>query len=154
MTFRSLYRLEARRKIPCPIVGVARDEWSAATLRDHARRAIEDSGERVDEEIFGRLAHRLTMSSGDYTDPKSYDAAVRARAARSKCLRANLHLAHQGCLLVGRAPGGGCHAGAAFCVALRLYVHLESLNALERRDERLKSGCHETEHEWRKCCRV
>ena len=43
MTFRSLYRLERRRMLHCPIIGVARREWSAATLRDHARRAIEDT---------------------------------------------------------------------------------------------------------------
>ncbi len=52
MTFRSLYRLERRRMLDCPIVGAARDEWSAATLRDRARRAIEDGGEMIDEDVF------------------------------------------------------------------------------------------------------
>ena len=55
MTFCALYRLERRRLLDCPIVGVAFDDWSAATLRDHARRAIEDTGETIDEEVFGRL---------------------------------------------------------------------------------------------------
>jgi hypothetical protein len=32
MTFQALYRLERRRMLPGPVVGVARDEWSAATL--------------------------------------------------------------------------------------------------------------------------
>ena len=36
MTFRSLYRLERRRLLDCPIVGVA-PRRSSATLRDHAR---------------------------------------------------------------------------------------------------------------------
>jgi glucose-6-phosphate 1-dehydrogenase len=72
MTFRSLYRLERRKMLECPVVGVARDEWSAATLREHARRAIEDGGERVDEDIFDRLAARLSMVSGDYLDPNTY----------------------------------------------------------------------------------
>ena len=40
MTFRALYRLECRQMLPGPVVGVAHDRWSAATLRDHARRAI------------------------------------------------------------------------------------------------------------------
>ena len=31
MTFRSLYRLERRKMLDCPIVGVARNDWSAAT---------------------------------------------------------------------------------------------------------------------------
>ena len=42
-TFRALYRLERRGELGCSVVGVARGEWSAATLRDHARQAIEDS---------------------------------------------------------------------------------------------------------------
>ncbi|HXW38478.1 MAG TPA: glucose-6-phosphate dehydrogenase, partial [Acidimicrobiales bacterium] len=73
MTFRSLYRLERHRKLSCPIFGVARDEWSAATLREHARRAIEDSGERIEEAVFDRFATRLSMICGDYADPKTYD---------------------------------------------------------------------------------
>jgi glucose-6-phosphate 1-dehydrogenase len=63
MTVRSLYRLERRRMLGCPIVGVARDEWSAATLRDHARRAIEDTVEMIDEQVFQRFAERLSMVS-------------------------------------------------------------------------------------------
>ncbi|MFE2103478.1 hypothetical protein, partial [Streptomyces sp. NPDC059468] len=34
MTFRSLYRLERRKLLTCPIVGVARDGWSDDALRD------------------------------------------------------------------------------------------------------------------------
>ncbi len=64
-TFRALYRMERRAELQCPVVGVARYEWSAATLRDHARRAIEDSGEKISECVFRRLAGRLSMVSGD-----------------------------------------------------------------------------------------
>ena len=31
-TFRALYRMERRAELQCPVVGVARYEWSAATL--------------------------------------------------------------------------------------------------------------------------
>src|SRR5215475_12693063 len=72
-TFRALYRLERRGELRCPVVGVVRDEWSAATLRDHARQAIEDSGEKISERVFRRLARRLSMVSGDYQDPATYD---------------------------------------------------------------------------------
>jgi glucose-6-phosphate 1-dehydrogenase len=82
MTFRALYRLERRRILHCPIVGVARNEWSAETLRNHARRAIEDAGEVVDEEVFQRLAERMSMISGDYTDPKTYDRLAMAIEGR------------------------------------------------------------------------
>jgi glucose-6-phosphate 1-dehydrogenase len=82
MTFRSLYRLERRRMLDCPIVGVARDEWSAAALRDHARTAIEDCGEMIDEDVFQRFAERLSMVSGDYTDPQTYDRVARGIEGR------------------------------------------------------------------------
>jgi glucose-6-phosphate 1-dehydrogenase len=81
-TFRALYRMERRAELQCPIVGVALDEWSAATLRDHARRAIEDSGEKISERVFERLAERLSMVSGDYQDPKTYDRIAQAIAGR------------------------------------------------------------------------
>jgi glucose-6-phosphate 1-dehydrogenase len=78
MTFRSLYRLERRGMLQCPIVGVARDEWSTAVLQEHARRAIEDSGEVIDEDTFQRFAGRLSMISGDYRDPTTYDHIAQA----------------------------------------------------------------------------
>jgi len=82
-TFRALYRMERRKELHCPIVGVALDDWSAATLRDHARRAIEDSGEKISERVFGRLAKRLSMVSGDYQDPKTYDRIAEAVKGRN-----------------------------------------------------------------------
>jgi glucose-6-phosphate 1-dehydrogenase len=81
-TFRALYRLERRGELRCAVVGVARGEWSAATLRDHARQAIEDSGEKISEDVFQRLARRLSMVSGDYQDPKTYDRVARAVEGR------------------------------------------------------------------------
>ena len=78
MTFRSLYRLERRKLLDCPIVGVALDDWSVATLRDHARQAIEASGESIDEDVFARFAKRLSMVSGDFADTKTYDRVAKA----------------------------------------------------------------------------
>jgi glucose-6-phosphate 1-dehydrogenase len=82
MTFRSLYRLERRRMLDCPIVGVALDDWSVMALRDHARLAIEDSGESIDEHVFDRFAQRLSMVSGDFSDPKTYERVGRAIEGR------------------------------------------------------------------------
>ena len=82
MTFRSLYRLERRRMLDCPIVGVALDEWSVVMLREHARRAIEDSGEDIDEDVFQRFAARLSMVSGDFGDATTYDRVAKAIEGR------------------------------------------------------------------------
>jgi glucose-6-phosphate 1-dehydrogenase len=78
MTFRSLYRLERRKLLDCPIVGVARDDWSEAALHDHARSAIETAGETIDEDVFARFAERLSMVSGDFGDAKTYERVARA----------------------------------------------------------------------------
>jgi glucose-6-phosphate 1-dehydrogenase len=72
MTFHSLYRLEARGLLSCPIIGVAGDEWSVEQLRDRARSSIEECGEQIDEEVFKRLADRLSYVQGDFTDPATF----------------------------------------------------------------------------------
>jgi glucose-6-phosphate 1-dehydrogenase len=68
MTFRSLYRLECRGLLGCPIVGVGLEDWSVERLCDHARRAIQAGGEVVDRGVFERLAARLSYVSGDFSD--------------------------------------------------------------------------------------
>ena len=78
MTFRSLYRLERRKLLPCPVIGVAVDDWTVEQLRDHAREAIEAAGEQVDETVWKRLAQRLAYVSGDFDQPDTYAKVKRA----------------------------------------------------------------------------
>jgi glucose-6-phosphate 1-dehydrogenase len=78
MTFRALYRLEKRGKLECPIVGVAIDEWSDEQLREHARKAIAATIEEPDEDVFGRLAARLSYVQGDYEDPETFKRVGKA----------------------------------------------------------------------------
>jgi glucose-6-phosphate 1-dehydrogenase len=73
MTFHSLYRLEARGLLSCPIVGLAADDWTVDDLRNRARSSIEGCGETIDEAVFERLAGRLSFVSGDFADPGTYD---------------------------------------------------------------------------------
>src|SRR5262249_39621909 len=76
------YRLERRGMLDCPIVGVAGADWSVVTLREHARSAIADSGETIDEDVFQRFAQRLSMVSGDFGHPKTYDRVAEAIEGR------------------------------------------------------------------------
>src|SRR3954469_16998572 len=78
MTFRSLYRLEARGLLDCPIVGVAVDDWTVDDLRKRARESIEESGDSAAEGVFKRFADRLSYLSGDFTDDKTYKAVGEA----------------------------------------------------------------------------
>jgi glucose-6-phosphate 1-dehydrogenase len=72
MTFHSLYRLEARGLLQCPIVGVAVDDWSMEQLVQRARESIEGTGEELDPAVFDRFAARLSYVSGDFTDAATY----------------------------------------------------------------------------------
>ncbi len=78
MTFHALYRLEARGKLDCPIVGVAIDEWDDEKLRTHAREAIAATIEDPDEDVFGRLAARMSYLQGDYADGKTFERLGKA----------------------------------------------------------------------------
>ncbi len=72
MTFRSLYRLEARGLLTCPIVGVAVDDWTVDQLVERARASIVATGELLDEGVFERLAARLSYVSGDFADAETF----------------------------------------------------------------------------------
>jgi glucose-6-phosphate 1-dehydrogenase len=72
MTFQALYRLEARSLLSCPIVGVAVDHWSVDDLRKRAAESIEATGEKLDHDVFDRLAARMSYVDGDFSDPETY----------------------------------------------------------------------------------
>src|SRR6187431_834142 len=81
MTYRSLYRLEARGLLDCPVVGVAFDDWTLEQLVDRARESIVASGEPLDDEVFARLAKRLSYIHGDFTDADTYAQVAKAVGA-------------------------------------------------------------------------
>ncbi len=78
MTFRSLYRLELRGLLDCPVIGVAVEDWSVDQLVERARASIVGTGEQLDEAVFGRLAARLDYVQGDLTEDATYERVARA----------------------------------------------------------------------------
>ena len=78
MTFHSLYRLEQRGLLDCPIVGVAFDDWTLEQLIQRARESIVATGEQLDEEVFTRFAKRLSYHHGDFTDDATYAEVAEA----------------------------------------------------------------------------
>src|SRR4249919_1782837 len=78
MTFHSLYRLEQRGLLDCPIVGVAFDDWTLEQLVQRARDSIVGTGEKLDEEVFTRFAKRLSYHHGDFTDDATYAEVAEA----------------------------------------------------------------------------
>jgi glucose-6-phosphate 1-dehydrogenase len=78
MTFHSLYRLEQRGLLACPIVGVAVDDWTVDQLVERARESIEGTGEQLDPKVFDRFAARLSYVQGDFADAATYESVGKA----------------------------------------------------------------------------
>jgi glucose-6-phosphate 1-dehydrogenase len=73
MTFRALYRLETRKKLDCPIIGVGRrTDWGHETMRQRARESIVDTLGEIDEEVFARLAARMRFVAGNFDEQSTY----------------------------------------------------------------------------------
>jgi len=77
MTFQALYRLEERGRLNCPVIGVAKDNWSEEALREHARQALLAGGQKFTQSHFARFAKRLSYQSGDFADPTTYQLLAR-----------------------------------------------------------------------------
>ena len=86
MTFRALYRLERRKLLQCPVLGVASDDIAKEELVNRARKAIVDAGEELDETVFDRLAQRLSYLRGDVTDAGLYESLAERIGSKRDCL--------------------------------------------------------------------
>ena len=129
MTFRSLYRLEKRGLLDCPVVGVAVDDWTADDLRSHARAAIA-AGEPVDEAVFERFARRLAYVQGDFADAATFERLAAAIApARQPVFYLEIPPFLFG-TVVGGLAGAGLTENARVVVEKPFGHDLESARAL------------------------
>jgi glucose-6-phosphate 1-dehydrogenase len=78
MTLRSLYRLDARGILDCPVIGVAVEDWTDDHLRQHALEAVKATGEPIDDAVWTRFAKRLSYVGGDFNDRATYEAVATA----------------------------------------------------------------------------
>ncbi|MDF1596510.1 MAG: glucose-6-phosphate dehydrogenase [Acidimicrobiia bacterium] len=82
--FSALYDLTAAGGLDMPVIGVASSDWDDETLRRHAREALEEAGEPIDDEVFARLAANLCYVAGDYQEAGTY-ADIAKRVAGGEC---------------------------------------------------------------------
>ena len=78
MTLRSLYRLDERGLLDCPVIGVAVDDWTDDHLREHALEAVKATGESIDDAVWKRFAQRLSYVGGNFNDGATYEAVASA----------------------------------------------------------------------------
>ncbi len=130
MTFRSLYRLEARGLLDCPVVGVAVDDWTMDQLVERARSSIEGTGEQIDEEVFARFVGRLSYVSGDFTDPATYGRVGEAiKGASTPCFYLEIPPFLFGKVVKGIADAG-LSTGARFVIEKPFGHDQQSAHAL------------------------
>jgi glucose-6-phosphate 1-dehydrogenase len=131
MTFRSLYRLERRGLLSCPIVGVAVDDWSVDDLRERARTSITGTGEPLDEAVFERFASRLSYVAGDFGDPETYERVSTAiGGARTPVFYLEIPPFLFGRVIEGLANAGLTKGGARVVVEKPFGHDLTSARAL------------------------
>ncbi len=130
MTFRSLYRLERRGLLDCPIVGVAVDDWAQDQLVDRARESIEGTGEQLDPKVFDRFKARLSYVAGDFGDAETYKKVAEAiGGARTPVFYLEIPPFLFGTVVKGLAEAG--LTGTARVVVEKPFGHdLESARAL------------------------
>jgi glucose-6-phosphate 1-dehydrogenase len=72
--FPALYYLTASGRLDLPVVGVASSPWDDGALRQRARESIESVVSHIDRGAVDKLESKLTMISGDYNDPRTFEA--------------------------------------------------------------------------------
>ena len=108
MTFHSLYRLERRGLLNCPIVGVAGDDWTVDDLREHARTAIE-ALRRVDRRRGVRSLRRaaVVLSAATSATPATFERlAKEISGARSPVFYLEIPPSLFGMVIKGLADAG------------------------------------------------
>jgi glucose-6-phosphate 1-dehydrogenase len=130
MTFRSLYRLEQRGLLDCPIVGVAIDDWTIDRLIDRARTSIAAAGDAIDDAVFARLAARLSYVQGDFADERTYARVATALgSARSPVFYLEIPPGLFA-MVVEKLADAGLSARARFVIEKPFGHDLESARAL------------------------
>jgi len=69
----AVYEIHRRGNLGIPVIGVSSSDWTDDSMRERAR---EDVAERddFDPRVFDELAPTMTYVSGDYRDPKTFEA--------------------------------------------------------------------------------
>jgi glucose-6-phosphate 1-dehydrogenase len=72
--FPALFELERHGQLHVPVVGVASSAWDDAAVREYAAASVRTADPGADDATLDRLLARLSLVSGDYRDPATFDA--------------------------------------------------------------------------------
>jgi glucose-6-phosphate 1-dehydrogenase len=80
----ALYRLEERKELNEPIIGVARSPWDKDALVRYAHDSVKTQLRDVNERVFARLAKRLSYVAGEYAESATFDEVKRKIGSRAE----------------------------------------------------------------------
>ena len=81
----ALYQLEQRGRLEgLRVVGVARSKWGDEALRGYVHDSLVLSGKPIDTTVWNRLAARLSMVSGEYARPETYQRLAQLIAGATR----------------------------------------------------------------------
>lgn len=130
--FPALYELTRRDRLDVPVIGVARSPWDDQQLVTMARKSVTEVTDEIDDETFDRLAGNLSMISGNYADPTTYQRlAERLRDAERPVFYLAIPPAVFGSVVEGLAAVGLADRGRVI-VEKPFGRDLESSRELER----------------------
>jgi glucose-6-phosphate 1-dehydrogenase len=128
----SIYNLVQRGRLAIPVIGVAREQWTAQRLKERIGASVRAHGTRIDEAALAALCERLRFVAGDYRDT---DTFRKLRDTLGEA-RVPLHyLAIPPTLfgeVVAQLGATGCTRGARVVVEKPLGRDLQSAQALNR----------------------
>ncbi|SIM71935.1 glucose-6-phosphate dehydrogenase [Micromonospora cremea] len=130
--FPALYELTRRNRLDVPVIGVARSPWDDQQLVTTARKSVFEANDEIDDETFDALAGNLSMISGDYADPVTYQRlAERLRGAERPIFYLAIPPAVFGSVVEGLAAAGLAERGRVI-VEKPFGRDLESSHELDR----------------------
>ena len=78
MVLPALYRMPETGLLDVPVIGVALSAMDTEVFRRHARDAVETAVDHVDDDVMANFLRRLTLVTGDYRDPATFDGLAAA----------------------------------------------------------------------------
>jgi len=113
--FPALQSMVRRGRLNCPVIGVARSDWTVENLIERARASIAEHGE-LDETAFAKLAGLVRYVDGDYNEDATFS---RLYAELGGAKRPAFYLAIPPSMfpvVIGKLQASRCTAGARVIV--------------------------------------
>src|SRR5690606_30516318 len=109
--FPALQSMVRRGRLNCPVIGVARSDWTVENLIERARASIAEHGD-LDETAFAKLTGLLHYVDGDYNEDATFS---RLYAELGGAKRPAFYLAIPPSMfpvVIGKLQASRCTAGA------------------------------------------